>query len=134
MTPFYYEKLNDIEQSNYQYQENKIEPFKPMEIFFDLRKEVNFNDNIGWTLKSSVDQGYFSGKIRVKITDSFNNTYYSKWHKIGKPKKIRPINFSINKQNKKWSKYRLKIKNWFVKRASKKREPLVAEYNRKHRS
>ncbi|MFD2254092.1 hypothetical protein ACFSJM_07010 [Lactococcus formosensis subsp. bovis] len=129
--PFYYERINDTEKPDYRYQENKIEPFKPLEVFFDLRNEVNYNDNIGWDLKSSIDQGYFSGKLRVKITDSFNNTYYSKWHKIGKPKKIKPINFNINKKR---FKYRLKIKNWFVKRASKKREPLIAEYNRKLRS
>lgn len=129
--PFYYEMINDTEKTNYRYLTNKIEPFKPLEVFFDLRNEVNYSDNIGWDLKSSIDQGYFSGKLRVKITDSFNNIYYSKWHKIGKPRKIKSINFNTNKN---WFKSRLKIKNWFVKRASKKREPLIAEYIRKYRS
>lgn len=79
---FYKEKSLKDEFNN-----QAIEPLTPMNVFFDLRNSSSESDNIGWTVKSLIDQRYFSGKIRIKIVDKFGNYYYSSWHKMKHLKK-----------------------------------------------
>lgn len=131
-----YEKVKDPRLQEYSqkpiepFKNSSIKPFKPQEVYFDLREEFNENDNIGWSIKSMVDQGYFSGHIRICVIDEIGNCYYSRWHKLNKPRR-KDFKRFINKNKFLDTTIVKRIHSKFIGMASKKHSELTYEYVKK---